>query len=307
MRLAFLMLVAVLAISCTSEKRTTYQVKGVIKEITPDRKQAQIEHEKIPGYMEAMTMMFDVKDPKELKGLQANDQVTFRMVVTEKDGWIEQVKKIGTVKPPAMAAAAGEDAPAPPPFRVVREVEPLKVGDLMPEYKFTNEVGKAMSLSEFRGKALAITFLFTRCPYPTFCPRMASNLKKACKLLSEKSDAPKNWHLLAITIDPGFDTPAVLKEYGTRYEYDPAKWNFLTGAEIDITAIAEQFGLMYWRPDPKQLAGISHNLRTVVIDANGRVQKILPENKWEPPELAEELIKAARVPPATAAAAGSGE
>ena len=299
------MLVAVLAISCTSEKRTTYQVKGVIKEITPDRKQAQIEHEKIPGYMEAMTMMFDVKDPKELKGLQANDQVTFRMVVTEKDGWIEQVKKIGTVKPPAMAAAAGEDAPAPPPFRVVREVEPLKVGDLMPEYKFTNEVGKAMSLSEFRGKALAITFLFTRCPYPTFCPRMASNLKKACKLLSEKSDAPKNWHLLAITIDPGFDTPAVLKEYGTRYEYDPAKWNFLTGAEIDITAIAEQFGLMYWRPDPKQLAGISHNLRTVVIDANGRVQKILPENKWEPPELAEELIKAARVPPATAA--GSGE
>jgi len=301
------MLVAVLAISCTSEKRTTYQVKGVIKEITPDRKQAQIEHEKIPGYMEAMTMMFDVRDPEELKGLQPNDQVTFRMVVTEKDGWIEQVKKIGTVKPPAMAAAAGEDAPAPPPFRVVREVEPLKVGDLMPEYKFTNEVGKAMSLSEFRGKALAITFLFTRCPYPTFCPRMASNLKKACKLLSEKSDAPKNWHLLAITIDPGFDTPAVLKEYGTRYEYDPAKWNFLTGAEIDITAIAEQFGLMYWRPDPKQLAGISHNLRTVVIDANGRVQKILPENKWEPPELAEELIKAARVPPATAAAAGSGE
>ena len=299
------MLVAVLAISCTSEKRTTYQVKGVIKEITPDRKQAQIEHEKIPGYMEAMTMMFDVRDPEELKGLQPNDQVTFRMVVTEKDGWIEQVKKIGTVKPPAMAAAAGEDAPAPPPFRVVREVEPLKVGDLMPEYKFTNEVGKAMSLSEFRGKALAITFLFTRCPYPTFCPRMASNLKKACKLLSEKSDAPKNWHLLAITIDPGFDTPAVLKEYGTRYEYDPAKWNFLTGAEIDITAIAEQFGLMYWRPDPKQLAGISHNLRTVVIDANGRVQKILPENKWEPPELAEELIKAARVPPATAA--GSGE
>src|SRR5436190_19768438 len=307
MRLAFLMLVAVLAISCTSEKRNTYQVKGVIKEITPDRKQAQIEHEKIPGYMEAMTMMFDVRDPEELKGLQPNDQVTFRMVVTEKDGWIEQVKKIGTVKPPAMAAAAGEDAPAPPPFRVVREVEPLKVGDLMPEYKFTNEVGKAMSLSEFRGKALAITFPFTRCPYPTFCPRMASNLKKACKLLSEKSDAPKNWHLLAITIDPGFDTPAVLKEYGTRYEYDPAKWNFLTGAEIDITAIAEQFGLMYWRPDPKQLAGISHNLRTVVIDANGRVQKILPENKWEPPELAEELIKAARVPPATAAAAGSGE
>ncbi|HKQ40294.1 MAG TPA: SCO family protein [Verrucomicrobiae bacterium] len=291
MRFVVLLLLVVVGVSCSSEKRTTYQVKGVIREITPDRKQAKIEHENIPGYMEAMTMMFDVKDSKELDGLQPNDQVTFRMTVTENDGWIDQVKKIGTVP----------ETNTPPPFRVVREVEPLKVGDLLPEYKFTNELGKAVGLSEFKGKAIAITFLFTRCPYPTFCPRMASNLKEASKLLSEKSDAPKNWHMLAITIDPDFDTPAVLQEYGKRYEYDPAKWNFLTGENIDITAIAEQFGLLYWRPDPKQVAGISHNLRTAVIDANGRVQKILPENKWEPPELVEELIKAARVPPATAA------
>ena len=290
MRLVSLLLLAILAISCSSEKRTTYQVKGVIKEISADRKEAQIEHENIPGYMEAMTMKFDVKDTNELKGLQANDQVAFRMIVTENDGWIDQVKKIGTVTP----------TNEPPPFRVVREVEPLKVGDLMPEYHFTNELGKAVSLSDFKGKAVAITFLFTRCPYPTFCPRMATNLREAYKLLKDKSDAPQNWHLLAITIDPDFDTPAVLKEYGKNYDYDPAKWNFLTGAHIDITAIAEQFGLIYWRPDPKQVTGINHNLRTAVIDANGRVQKILPENKWEPPELADELIKAARVPPATA-------
>lgn len=301
MRLLVLLFLTLLGTSCTSEKRTTYQVKGVIEEITPDRKQARIAHENIPGYMEAMTMMFDVKDPKELAGLRPNDEVSFRMIVTENDGWIDHVKKIGTLHVKKIVTTNTVEE-ARPPFRVVREVEPLKVGDVMPDYKFTNELGKAVSLSEFRGKAVAITFLFTRCPFPTFCPRMASNLKEAAKLLSEKSDAPKNWHMLAITIDPDFDTPTVLQEYGKRYEYDPAKWNFLTGAHIDITAIAEQFGLLYWRPDPKQAAGISHNLRTAVIDANGRVQKILPENKWEPPELAEELIKAARVPPATAAA-----
>ena len=295
MRSVTILLLAVLAVSCTSEKRpaseqrTTYQVKGVIKEITPDRMQARIDHENIPGYMEAMTMMFDVKNSNELANLQPNDQVAFRMIVTEDDGWIDQVKKIGTV-------AASTNAP----FRVVRDVEPLKVGDLLPEYKFTNELGKVVSLSDFKGKAVAITFLFTRCPFPTFCPRMATNLKEAYKLLKEKSDAPKNWHLLAITIDPEFDTPAVLKEYGKRYEYDADRWSFLTGAHIDITAIAEQFGLLYWRPDPKQPFNISHNLRTVVIDANGRVQKVLPENKWEAPELTEEIIKAARVPAATA-------
>ena len=284
-----LVLLAILTISC--EGRRSFQVKGVIKEISADRKQAKIEHEKIPGYMEAMTMMFDVKDPKELQGLQPNDQVSFRMIVTQNDGWIDQVKKIGTV------AAATND---PSIFRRVREVEPLKVGDLLPEYHFTNELGKIVSLSDFKGQALAITFLFTRCPFPTFCPRMAGNFKETYKLLKEKSDAPDNWHLFAITIDPDFDTPAVLKEYASRYEYDPAKWNFLTGENIDITAIAEQVGMLYWRPDPKQAAGISHNLRTVVVDANGRVQKIIPENKWEPPELVEELIKAARVAPATA-------
>ena len=289
-RLVFLLFLAMFVVSC--EGRRTFQVKGVIKEISADRKQAKIEHENIPSYMEAMTMMFDVRDPRELEGLQPNDQVAFRMIVTQNDGWIDQVKKIGTVP-----AAPAND---PPTFRRVREVEPLKVGDLLPEYHFTNELGKTVSLGDFKGQALAITFLFTRCPFPTFCPRMAGNFKETCNLLKEKSDAPNNWHLFSITIDPDFDTPAVLKEYARRYEYDPAKWNFLTGENIDITAIAEQVGMLYWRPDPKQAAGISHNLRTVVIDANGRVQKILPENKWEPPELVEELIKAARVPPATA-------
>jgi len=95
-RLVFLLLFAVFVVSC--EGRRTFQDKGVIKEISADRRQTKIQHEKIPGYMEAMTMMFDVKDPKELEGLQPNDQVSFRMIVTQNDGWIERVKKIGTVE-----------------------------------------------------------------------------------------------------------------------------------------------------------------------------------------------------------------
>lgn len=288
-RLVTVLVFALLAVSCHKNERQVFQVKGVIREISADRMQAQIAHEDIPNYMEAMTMMFDVKNSNELAGLAPYDQVSFRMIVTEDEGWIDQVKKIGRVEP----------TNTPPPFRVVREVEPLKVGDLMPEYQFTNELGKALSLSDFKGKAVAITFLFTRCPFPNFCPRMATNFKKAYDALTEKSDAPKNWHLLAITIDPDFDTPAVLKDYGKRYDYDPQKWSFLTGANIDITAITEQFGLMYWRENPNQPINISHNLRTVVIDANGRVHKVLPENKWEAPELVEEMIKAASVPPPT--------
>lgn len=276
-----------------STNTQTFEVKGVVREVFPEKKQVKIDHEKIPNYMDAMTMDFEVKNTNELQGLQAGDQIAFRMVVTSEDGWIENIRKTGVQQP-----VVGN---APFPFRRVREVEPLKVGDVMPNYKFTNELGKAVNLEDFRGKAVGLTFLFTRCPFPTFCPRMAGNLKEAASILKADSSAPTNWHLLAITIDPEFDTPKVLQAYAKSYGYDPERWSFLTAPEIDITAIAEQFGLQYWRPDPKQPANVSHNLRTAVIDAEGRVQKIIPENKWTPQELADELRKAA-VPAAPAQA-----
>jgi len=279
-----IVLLAVASSSCTKER--AFQVNGIVREILPDRKQVKIEHEKIPGYMEAMTMPFDVKDAKELTGLQPGDKVAFRMVVTEKDGWIEHIKKTGTTTP--ILAAAPEN------FRQVREVDPLKVGDLMPDYHFTNELGQAVNLSDFKGQALALTFIFTRCPFPTFCPRMSDHFEQVQKTLKLMTNGPANWHLLTISFDPAFDTPSVLQSYAKRFQADPKRWNFATGELIDITAITEQFGLLFWRPNPAEPAAINHNLRTVVIDAQGRVQKIYTENTWKVDELVEEIVKAAR-------------
>ena len=268
-----------------TETAQVFSVEGTVKEVKLADKQITIDHEKIPNYMDAMTMDFDVKNTNELKEVQVGDYVSFRMTVLPKDAWIDQITRLATTKP--------SPANAPDNFRVVREVEPLKEGDPMPEYHFTNEMGQAISLSDFKGQAVVLTFLFTRCPYPTFCPRMASNLEEAYKKIKANPNAPTNWHLFAITFDPQFDTPAVLKSYAKRYTYDPAKWNYLTGELIDITAIAEQFGLLFWRPDPNQVAGISHNLRTVVIDADGKVHKVFKENSWKVDDLVAEIIKAA--------------
>jgi protein SCO1 len=263
-----------------------FSVKGVVKGLKPAEKLVTIEHEKIPDYMDAMTMDFEVRNTNELNGLQTNDYIAFRMTVTDKEGWIDQIARLSTTTPVV--------ANAPDNFRRVREVEPLKVGDAMPEYHFTNEMGRAISLSDYKGQAVAITFIFTRCPFPTFCPRMSSNFEEAYKKLKTNPNAPTNWHLLTLTFDPQFDTPEVLKSYAKRYTYDPAKWNYLTGELIDITAITEQFGLLFWRPDPNQVTGISHNLRTVVIDANGKVDKVFTENSWKVDDLVAEMIKAAR-------------
>ena len=257
-----------------------FQVKGVVQEIKPDGKSAVIKHEEIPNYMAAMTMEFETKNTNELRGLKAGDAISFRMIVTGDDGWIDQVKKLNV--PPTEPPSRGT-------FRRVRDVEPLNVGDLLPEYHFTNELGNAVSLKELKGKALAIDFIFTTCPFPTMCPRLSQNFSETQKTLKEMPNAPTNWHLLTISFDPEKDTPAVLKNYAGRFGYDPQHWSFLTGDLMEITAIAEQFGQMFWREG----GSISHNARTVVIDADGKVQKIIPENKWTSDQLVEEILKAA--------------
>ena len=296
--------VLVFAVSCTKETDTNtttasssvttdtntqiFLVKGVVVALDPDGKTVKIKHEEIPGYMGAMTMPFEARPTNELSGLAAGDTVSFRMSVTDTDGWIDQIKKLES-------AQVTNTLPTTGPFRAVRDVEPLNVGDLMPDYHFTNQLGQAVSLSQFRGQAVAITFIFTRCPFPTFCPLMSRNFEEVQKKLLAQPNAPTNWHLLTISFDPEYDTPPRLKGYAKQYNADPQHWSFLTGALIDITAIAEQCGLTFWREGDG--VNISHNLRTAVVDAHGRVQKILPENKWTSEELAAEILKAAQTNP----------
>jgi protein SCO1/2 len=286
-------LLACVAVSCgkKSENFSTeksgntnqqiFQAKGVVEEINADGKSAVIKHEEITNYMAAMTMEFEAKNTNELRGLKAGDAISFRLIVTDDDGWIDQVKKLNL--PPT-------ETPSRATFRRVRDVEMLNVGDVLPEYHFTNQLGQAVSLSDFKGQALAIDFIFTTCPFPTMCPRLSQNFSDAEKKIKAAANAPTNWHLLTISFDPERDTPAVLKSYAERHDYDPQHWSLLTGDLIEITAIAEQFGQTFWREG----GSISHNIRTAVIDANGKVQKIIPDNKWTSDELVAEVLKSTK-------------
>lgn len=291
---------AALALSCGREQsvapatpaaaqstQQVFQVKGVVVELMPAEKSVRIKHEEIPDYMPAMTMPFDVRDTNELAGLEAGDTVAFRMTVTETDGWIDQIEKLLVPRTNTL--------PTTGRFRFVREVEPLNIGDAMPEYRFTNQLGQAVSLSQFRGQAYALTFIFTRCPYPTFCPLMSNNFRQAQDALLKMANAPTNWHLFTLSFDPEWDTAERLKNYAAGLRHDPKHWSFLTGDLVDITAITEQTGLYFARETDG--VGISHNLRTVVVDAQGRVQNIMPENKWTAEELVAEIVKAAQAKP----------
>ncbi len=274
------------ASATVNTNREYYQAKGVVQEVRAEARSVVIKHEEVPNYMAAMTMPFDVKSADELRDLQPGDAVSFRIVVAGDDAWIDQIKKLS-------AAPKLSELPQNGQFRVTRDVEPLKVGDLLPNYHFTNQLGQAVSTAQFKGQALAFTFFFIRCPYPTFCPLMSKNFSDTQRKLLALTNGPTNWHLLSVSFDPEFDSPEALKSYARPYNCDPKHWDFVTSDLVEITALADQVGENFWHEGPS----ITHNLRTVVVDAQGRIQKIIPENKWTSDELVAEILKAAAAKP----------
>jgi len=260
-----------------------FTVKGVIKELEPDGKTAIIRHEAIPGYMQAMTMPFEVRDTNLLRGLKAGDVISFNLAVTPTEGWIQAVTKIASAAPEPAAKAAPQSI-----MHFSRALEPLDAGDRLPDYHFTNELGEAVRLSQFKGQVLAFTFFFTSCPFPDYCPRMTSNFKQAEKQLETMTNAPAHWHLLSISFDPTNDTPLRLATYARAADYDPTHWNFLTGDEDQISGLAEQIGENYWH----EAGSVGHNLRTVVVDPSGHIRKIIPGNKWTVEQFVQEIVQA---------------
>jgi protein SCO1 len=297
-RFVFLLLILVLtAVSCgkapeaaststgtvQSTNQRTFEVKGIIKSIKPSQKEIEIKHEEIPGYMPAMTMPFDVRDANELTGLQPGQTVSFRLNVTETDGWIDHIHPVAAQ--PEVVSTVSTSAP---PIRVV---EPLQPHEPLPEYHFTNQLGQIISTTQFKGDALAVTFLFTSCPFPTFCPRLANDFQEAQQKLLTLQGGPTNWHLLTISFDPDRDRPEVLKAYAEAHRYDPTHSTFATGGLADVSAFGDLFGLAFWRDSN---GSITHNMRAAVIDANGRLQRVFEGKDWTSAELVAEMVKAAK-------------
>ena len=259
----------------------TYAVRGVVQAIPPDHRHATIKHEKIPGYMAAMTMDFPVRDTNGLAGLAPGDEITFNLIVTAEDDWIENLQRVGR-KP--VASASG------PPGWHIAEPE-LAVGDLLPDAEFTSELGQKIHFSDFRGRAVAFTFFFTSCPLPEYCPRMNKNFLEARTLLKADTNAPANWQMLSISFDADVDQPLVLASYAGIYRgLNPDRWLFAVASTNTLATLAPKLDLRFWR----EAGSISHNLRTVVVDANGKLFKQFDGNDWTPQQLAEAIAKAAR-------------
>ena len=266
------LLVAVLPACRGNQKR--FELKGKIVAVDPEKHQVTVSHEDIKGYMPGMTMPFTVRDQIDLKELGPNDTLTATLVVDGSHTWLEDL----------IVSRVTSDGSAMPAVVIAKE------GDEVPNFTLRNQNNREIHIRDYRGKALLLTFIYTRCPVPDYCALMSDNFAQIDRALGQDPQVYEKTHLLSISIDPAYDTPEVLKSYGAahteRYENETfAHWEFAGGTSDQVKKIAEYFGLTYFPKEDQ----IIHALRTVIISPEGKVVKIYTGNDWKPEEVLDEI------------------
>jgi len=278
--IAFSLFVALTLAACSSPPAPrTYPLQGQVLAVTPDREEATIKHEEIKGFMAAMTMPYKMKDPQQLSGIVPGDLINATVVVETNGVFVTDVKKVGEAPLEQVATATPLASSG---------FELLKPGEPVPDEEFVDHSGKKRKFSTFKGSPLAMTFTYTKCPLPDFCPLMDRNFAAIQETL--KADpALKNAHLVSISFDPVTDTPPVLRKHAGELKADPAWWTFLTGDRDKIDQFASRLGMTISRDDPTDPSSITHNLRTAIVDADGKLVKVYTGNEWKPDQLVADL------------------
>lgn len=248
-----------------------FAVRGVVQEVKEEGRVLVIDHEEIPGYMKAMIMPFRVKHPSGAASVEPGDEIEFTYVVQDLASWIEGIKRTGK-KGEIKDRNAAEVKPAAPL---------LGVGDVLPDYEFYDQDGKEVKLSQFRGGPVALSFIFTRCPVPEYCPATMRKFAEAQQALSRDSSAPARWRLVTISFDSLNDSPAVMKAYGAAFRQDAQSWSLLSSTCCSMPALAANVGLKYGEVK----GSFEHNLRTVVLDGEGKIRQVFLDETWTPDAL----------------------
>lgn len=253
----------------------SFSVRGVLRQIDFAGRAVTVEHEEIPNFMPAMTMPFDVKVMTEVEPLRVGDAIAFTMIVTNKSSWIEGVKKIAASEvnlPARTRSVAGAGA----------NVERLKEGDRLPDFQLIDSQGRAITRETFAGRPLILTFIFTRCPIPNFCPLMTNHFREIQQALADAPGAAKA-QLLSISFDSEFDAPKVLAQYAARHTKDTDQWRFAIGTAAETKRLTQAFSVAV-QPEG---GAIAHGLATALVGADGIIRNIWRGNGWTPAEVIE--------------------
>ncbi len=293
LRLSLLLLCFFASLSCTKHAASTppakrYPFTGRIVSIDKPSQSAVIDGDTVQGFMEAMQMSYKVKDAGGFKQLVPGDSISAEIVVVQADErsdpdyWLENVKVTGHSKPPTDKPTAQQHIPS--------------AGDQVPDFRLTNQNGRTTSIDQYRGQVLFVTFIYTRCPFPDYCPRIGAQFAHLRRQLDSDTALSHKTHLLCISFDPDHDTPKVLRDYGFSllHSHNSALfngWEFAVPGATDLPQIADSFGLIY-KPD-KGL--ITHSLSTTVIGPDGKIVNWYYGSDWQVSDLLKDAKGALRV------------
>ena len=260
-----------------------YAIKGKVISVDRANRKAKIDHEAIPDYMPAMEMDFPIHEDWVWDELVPGSEIRAELVVdnsAEHPYWLEKIGIIAIAKP-------GQTSPPAPDERFAQ------IGKDVPDFELTNQDGKRISIKDFRGHPLAITFIYAQCPLPDYCIKMSTSFSDAANKIMAEPEAKDVYRLLSISFDPARDTPEKLRSYGLGYLGKDAKpdftvWQLAVGSDKEVRAIADFFGLRY-EVDQNDKTQFNHSLRTAVISPDGKVTKIFPGNEWTVNDLIREM------------------
>jgi protein SCO1/2 len=255
----------------------TFQVTGVVVAPLADGR-VTVAHDEIAGYMPAMTMAFPV-GPGASGSVNAGDRVRFRLSVTAEQSQADRFE----------VTAHGAALTRAVPSGGATSVRRLKMGDALPPFSLVTHRDRPFTAADLRGRTTAVTFVFSRCPVPEFCPATVKRFKDLRRRL-ESDRSLDNVRLASVTLDPAFDTPAVLAEYARGVGADSDRWEFVTGAPEAIADFAAAFSIHVERNGPF----LDHTLATAVIGPDGRIVEIWRGNSWKVDELVDVLRRAAK-------------
>jgi len=292
----FVLAFAATAANCGSrDGADRYPLKGKVESLDILDRELTVAHEEIPGFMAAMTMPFKMPEDKSFLGrfrgmrlerLRRGDVITATLVVKATESWIENVNVVRYEPPP--------DMPIPIP-------KEARVGEAVVDVPLEDQDGKPLRLSDYRGRPLTLTFIYTRCPLPEFCPRMMKNFQELEKAIEDDAALRKSGRLLSISFDVEFDRPEVLNAFGSAFVKDRgqgpfARWKLATGTKEAIDRLGRYFGLVFFKEDGQ----FAHTLVTVVIGPDGKLAKEFSGNDWPPDEALAAMREAMGLKPRTA-------
>jgi protein SCO1/2 len=276
--IASVALAAVLAAGgCRSaEPPSRYPLRGQVLAVDAEQQQVTVRHDDIPGLMPGMTMSFPVASAELMEGREPGELIVATLEVTNSVGRLTTIARTGFEALPEgdslLALATGV----------------LDVGDEVPDTAFIDQDDRRRSLSEWAGHYTLVTFIYTQCPLPNFCPLMDQNFSTLQREIAEDDLLRGRVRLISFSFDPDHDTPEVLAAHAERRRADPAVWTFMTADRATIVPFAARFGVGVV-DDPADPTLITHNLRTALIGPDLRILELYSGNGWTPRDVLADL------------------